>query len=59
LPNRAKDDFNDFSTHHHSNFTVVQSTRVSEPIENSQQSPSEREWIVGAQELAGNVEKND
>lgn len=53
-PNWAKDDFNDFSTHHHS---IVLSGTRSKFHENA--SPSEREAIVDAREIGGSVGKRE
>ena len=53
-PHWAKDDFNDFSTHHHSR---VRGFVCQEPLEISIATPSERTDLFDAQEVAGSVEK--
>lgn len=55
-PNLAKDDFNDFSTHHHY-FSIVRNPLCL--LEISRESPSERETIVDAREDSGIVGKRE
>lgn len=53
-PLQAKDDFNDFSTHHHSQLSFVRNL-----VEISRGSPSERETMIDARESIGSVEKQE